>query len=184
MLWKKEIKTKKSISKFFSRHFRPDYAVLWSVCNDDNTWMPHAFITLQPTCGDLIIWTNGGILLIGPLGTNFSEILVEFHTFSFKKMHLKMSSVKWRPFCFGLNVLILKWSPAISHISLGNIVLMSDSVVIVRTAIPYIVPRDKHITIDSVSHTKHTMGYVLAKSCIFAKQVILLRSILLMAAFG
>ena len=36
-----------------------------------------------------IIWTNAGILLIGPLGTNFNEILIEIHTFSFKKMHLK-----------------------------------------------------------------------------------------------
>ena len=41
-----------------------------------------------------IIWTNGGILLIRPLGTNFSEIRSEIHTFSFKKMHLKMSSGK------------------------------------------------------------------------------------------
>ena len=52
-----------------------------------------------------IIWTNAGILLIEPLGTNFSEILIEIDTFSFKKMHLKMSSAKWRPFCLGLNVL-------------------------------------------------------------------------------
>ena len=52
-----------------------------------------------------IIWTNAGILLIGPLGTNFNEILIEIHAFSFKKMHLKMSSAKWRPFCLGLNVL-------------------------------------------------------------------------------
>ena len=44
-----------------------------------------------------IIWPNAGILLNGPLGTN-SEILIEIHTFSFKKMHLKMSSGKWRPF--------------------------------------------------------------------------------------
>ena len=51
-----------------------------------------------------IIWTNTGILLIGPLGTNFSEILIEIYTFSFNKMHLKMSSGKWRPFCLGLNV--------------------------------------------------------------------------------
>ena len=28
-----------------------------------------------------------------------------FHTFSFNKMHLKMSSAKWRPFCLGLDVL-------------------------------------------------------------------------------
>ena len=52
-----------------------------------------------------IIWTNAGILLIGPLGTNFNEILFETHTYSFHKMHLKMLSVKWWPFCFGLNVL-------------------------------------------------------------------------------
>ena len=32
-------------------------------------------------------WTNAGILLIGPLGTNFSEISIEISTFSFKKMH-------------------------------------------------------------------------------------------------
>ena len=50
-------------------------------------------------------WTNAGILLIGPLGTNFSEFPIEIHTFSFKKMHLELSSGKWRPFCLGLNVL-------------------------------------------------------------------------------
>ena len=52
-----------------------------------------------------IIWTNDGILLIGSLGTNFSEILIKIYTFSFKKMHWKMSSGKWRPTCLGLNVL-------------------------------------------------------------------------------
>ena len=52
-----------------------------------------------------ITWTNARILLIGPLGTNFSEILIKIQTFSFRKMHLKTSSVKRRPFCFSLNVL-------------------------------------------------------------------------------
>ena len=52
-----------------------------------------------------IIWTNAGILLIGLIGTNVSEILIAILTFSFKKTHLKMSSAKWRPFCLGLNVL-------------------------------------------------------------------------------
>ena len=60
---------------------------------------------LSPGRRQAIIWINDGKLVIGPLGTNFSEILIEIHTFSFKKMHLKMSSRKWRPFCFGLNVL-------------------------------------------------------------------------------
>ena len=52
-----------------------------------------------------IIWNNVGILLIGHLGTNFSENQIEILTFSFKKMRLKMSSGKWRSFCLGLNVL-------------------------------------------------------------------------------
>ena len=50
---------------------------------------------LSPGRRQAIIWTNAGILLI----------LIEIHTFCFKKIHLKMSSAKWRPFCLGLNVL-------------------------------------------------------------------------------
>ena len=60
---------------------------------------------LSPGRRQAITWTNVGILLIGPLGTNFSEMLIEILTFSFNKIHLKMSSAKWRPFCLGLNVL-------------------------------------------------------------------------------
>ena len=60
---------------------------------------------LSPGWRQAIIWTNDGILLIGPLGTNFSEILIEIYTFSFKKIDWKMSSGKCRPFCLGLNVL-------------------------------------------------------------------------------
>ena len=60
---------------------------------------------LSPGRRQAIIWTNAGILLIEPLWTNFSEISIEINTFSFKEMHLKMSSGKWRPFCLGLNVL-------------------------------------------------------------------------------
>ena len=57
-----------------------------------------------------IIWTHAGIVLIGTLGTNFNENLIKIHTFSFDKIHLKMSSGKWRPFCLGLNVLKYVWS--------------------------------------------------------------------------
>ena len=53
---------------------------------------------LLPRRRQAIIWTNAGILLIRPLGTNFTEILFSNQTFSFKKMHLKMSSAKWRQF--------------------------------------------------------------------------------------
>ena len=60
---------------------------------------------LSPDRRQAIIWTNAGILSIGPLGTKFSEILIAIHVFSFKEMHLKMSSVKWRPSCLGPIVL-------------------------------------------------------------------------------
>ena len=53
---------------------------------------------LSPGRRQAIIWTNAGILLIRPLGTNFSEILIGVQAFSFRKMELKMSSAKWRPF--------------------------------------------------------------------------------------
>ena len=59
---------------------------------------------LSPDRRQAIIWTNTGISLIGPLGTNFSEILIEILTLSFKKMRLKVSSAKRWPFCLGLNV--------------------------------------------------------------------------------
>ena len=53
-----------------------------------------------------IVWTNAGIVLIGTLRINFSEIVIKINAFSFKKMHLKMSSAKWRLFRLGLNELI------------------------------------------------------------------------------
>ena len=72
---------------------------------------------LSPGRRQAIIWTNAGILLMVPLGTKLSEILIEIHTFSFKKMHLKMSSAKWRSFCLGLNVLTAP-SPYMKHLTL------------------------------------------------------------------
>ena len=111
-------------------------------------WMTHICVIkvtiigsnngLSPGRCQAFIWTNAEILLIGPLGTNFSEILLEIYTFSFKKMHLKMSSGtnfseilfeiytfsfkkmhlkmssgKWRPSCLGLNV--LSHDPCLLH---------------------------------------------------------------------
>ena len=64
---------------------------------------------LSPGRRQAIIWTSAGVVLIGPLGTNFSEILTGIQTFSFKKMHLKMASGKWRPFCLDLNVSTVCW---------------------------------------------------------------------------
>ena len=51
---------------------------------------------MSPGRRQAITWTNERVLLIWPLRTNFSEILIEMHAFSFKKMHLKMSYWKRR----------------------------------------------------------------------------------------
>ena len=66
---------------------------------------------LSPERHQAIIWTNAGILLIVPLGTNFSEISIGIQTFSFKKMHFKMSlvcemaSILFRPQCVEVDLL-------------------------------------------------------------------------------
>ena len=44
-------------------------------------------------------------VMIVPLGTNVSELSIEVHTLSFKKMHLNMTFEKWQLLCLILNVL-------------------------------------------------------------------------------
>ena len=78
---------------------------------------------LSPGRRQAIIRTNVGILLTGPLGTNFPEILIKIDKFSFKKRHLKISSVKWQPFCFGINELTWHklWCPTSLYVMTDNI---------------------------------------------------------------
>ena len=82
---------------------------------------------LSPGQCQAIIYTNAGILLIGTLGTNFSEILIEIRPFSFKEMHLKMSSGKWRPFCLSPNVLIKEFDVNHSDAETGICHMMTSS---------------------------------------------------------
>ena len=72
--------------------------------------MTHIFVSKLTTTGrrQAIIWINAVILFTGPLGTKFSEILIEIHTFSLNKIRLQFSSGKWRPFCLGLNVFMME----------------------------------------------------------------------------
>ena len=85
---------------------------------------------LSPGQRQAIIGTNAGIMLIWTVGTNFSEILSEIRTFSFKKTYLNMSSAKWRPFCLGLNVLMhlpLDKMVAISQKTFSNAVFINEN---------------------------------------------------------
>ena len=59
---------------------------------------------LSPGRRQAIIWTNAGTLLIGTSGPNFSEILIEIITFSFKKnvferVVCEMAAILSRPQC-------------------------------------------------------------------------------------
>ena len=88
---------------------------------------------VSPGRRQAIIWTNAGILLIWTLVINFSEIFSEIHAFSFKKMHLRMSSVKWRPFCPGFDVLTV-W-PVIYSITSTTYTSRTRPVLITRWSI-------------------------------------------------
>ena len=70
---------------------------------------------LSPVQCQAITWTNADLLSIGPLGTNFSAILIETLTFSFKKMCLKISSAKWSPFCSERDELSVIWFQLWTH---------------------------------------------------------------------
>ena len=110
----------KCLSLIYHWHFDQNDITKFSWCQDGDALTHWGRVThicvgkltiigsdngLSPGPGQAIIWTNAGILLIGPLGTNFSEILIGIQIFSFKKIHFKMSSGKWLPSCLGLNVL-------------------------------------------------------------------------------
>ena len=86
------------VSKKLLEVLRPSDACRLAIIGSDNG--------LSPGRHQAIIWINAGIMETGPVGTNFSEILIVICTFSIREMHLKMSSGKWRPFCLGLNVLV------------------------------------------------------------------------------
>ena len=82
-----------------------------AACKNISYVLPIDFNSLRPSdvygLRQAIIWTNTGILLIWPWRTIFSEMLIEIYTCWFEKMHVKMSSVKRRTFCLGLNVLMI-----------------------------------------------------------------------------
>ena len=48
---------------------------------------------------------------MAPLRTYFSENFIKVQPFSLKKMHVKMSSAKWRPSCLSFNVLFKSLTP-------------------------------------------------------------------------
>ena len=65
-------------------------AVNWAIIGSYNG--------LSPLRRQAITWPNAGLLSIGLLRTNLSEIWIGILPIPFKKMHLKISSAKMAPF--------------------------------------------------------------------------------------
>ena len=103
------------------------------------------------------------ILLIGPLGTNFSEILIEIHTFSFKKMHLKMSFSKMaavlsRPQCVTLSMCLYELLTLLGT----NTKLNSHALVWVHSSSR----SDEYITVKPLVNTHHITQLKCFSSCL------------------
>ena len=95
---------------------------------------------LSPGRRQANIWNNAGILLIGPLGTNFIEILIRIQTFSFKKctwrcrlrngVHFDSASMCYSPILTNyptqgpqghrMKIVTLKEDIVLPHIMRGN----------------------------------------------------------------
>ena len=70
-------------------------------------WRIYASVNFVNIGSDNGLSPNAGFLSTGSLGINFSGIWVEIVKFSLKKMHLKMSLAKCRPFCVDFNVMYI-----------------------------------------------------------------------------
>ena len=97
----------------------PDFAIFWHIMHVASVLTHWGRVThicignlsiigsyngLLPGQRQAIIWINAGILLIGPSGTNFSEILIEIQTFSlnknpFENVVWKKADILSRPQC-------------------------------------------------------------------------------------
>ena len=93
---------------------------------------------LSPGRCQTIIWTNAVILLIEPLRTYFREMLTEIQPFSFKKMDVKMSSAKRRPFCLGL-------IEARGQLKCHCVLCRHDKTVLKRHTTTGIITKDNHL---------------------------------------
>ena len=132
---------------------------------------------LSPDRCQAIIWTNDGLLLIGPLGTNFNEILIKILTFLFKKMRLKVSSAKRQPFCLGLNVLTQK-----GHACMGSSTQFDRWIIVLETidilqSVSWLIPaatRTHSITLRALITSHGNMILPNAWSWILAPRIYIL----------
>ena len=94
--------TSQCISAFIQEHWYLKITLL--ICASVNQAINGSDNGLSPGRCQTIFWTNARILLIGPIETKFSEILIENQTFSlkiyaFENVVCKMLSISFRSQC-------------------------------------------------------------------------------------
>ena len=67
------------------------------------------------------IWTNAGLLLIGQLGTNFMEILIEISIFSLKKCIWKCRQEMCAQFVSDVMMILWHWYQSVTIYALSSI---------------------------------------------------------------
>ena len=115
---------------------------------------------LSPVRRQAIIWTNAGILLIGPLGTNFREIVIGIQTFSLTKLHLKTSSAKWRLSCLGLNELSNHVTWGLQAITWTDVDLSSARSIDIHLKKEFYRIYLGHRSLDCVKHHTSTIWFI------------------------
>ena len=134
---------------------------------------------LLPDWCQAIIWINPWMLLIGPSGTNFSEILIKILTFSFTKMCLNVPFVKWGPICLGLSVLngiyfVLasvhsqNWFDTVSSFSLTHNIFQSHFPTRILSISPNLSISSRGSGIFDLLSWTHKVGHITQVSAILA----------------
>ena len=114
---------------------------------------------LPPGRHQAIIWTNAGILSIGHLGTNCSEILIEISIYSFRKMHLKMSYLKLAATLSWLQCVNHIWAVLSSQKHYNEFALRITDI----TLVIEIVSRGRQVLDYSQFHWSHCMNQVISE---------------------
>ena len=96
--------------RIYSSEFRSSFLVIF-------------FDALSPFGRQFDISINAGLFSIGPIGTNFGDILLGIHNISSKKMYFRKASAKWHhfvsPLCY-FSTKLLSSPELIVLITVGN----------------------------------------------------------------
>ena len=113
------------------------------------------------------VFENIIINITATLGTDFSELLSELHTFSFNIMHFNMSSAKRRQFLLDLNVLTMAIQDSISLQRLS----ITGHILFTQLHSMTWAPRRKRNTIINKNYFETVYSYLFIRLVIFTPYI-------------